>query len=471
MTDQRDLDRLLVAFFVEGTDELADRVIDSALDQITYTRQRRPLRAPWRLRPMTLPIRLATAAVIGVVAVGGAFYLIQPGKPEAGGLAPTPGVSSSVAPASTPIPARTPRPSPASVMTVGRQIHTATLLPDGHVLVAGGYAFGDSGLASADLYDPATHTFNPTGSLADARGRHTSTLLADGRVLITGGGPASYVVGDAFSFLATAELYDATAGTFSRTGSMATPREVHTATLLSDGRVLITGGIDVIDHALTSAELYDPNTGTFSPTGSMATARSFHTATLLADGRVLIAGGGTGTWGYGGPFIASAEIYDPKTGKFSTTGPMVSGRAWHTATRLSDGRVLITGGSSDTGTDQASAELYDPKTGMFSATGPMTDVRIFHTATLLTDGRVLVAGGGRDYANHVFLQTAELFDPKTATFTATGSLASARTFQAATLLSDGRVLVSGGYGARAPLPSAEIYDPLTGTFSPAGSGG
>ncbi len=252
---------------------------------------------------------------------------------------------------------------------------------------------------------------------------------------------------------------------------MTTTRENHTATLLADGRVLIAGGNDSRRHAVASAELYDPKTGTFSPTGSMAIARGYHTATLLADGRVLIAGGDPAAWGSVGPPHHSAELYDPKTGTFTATGSlMTGGRAYHVATLLADGRVLITGGSDANG-DLASAEMYDPKTGTFSPTGSMTAAR--HrttTATLLADGRVLVAGGGGDYANLKFLASAELYDPKTDTFTAPARWPTRAPTHGATLLADGRVLVTGGYGVQAPLPSAELYDPTTGTFSPAGGG-
>jgi hypothetical protein len=474
MTDQREIDRVLDAFLAEGTGEVADRVIDAALDQIDHTRQRRALRMPRRFSTMTTPIRLAAAAVIGVLAVGGALYLTRPGQPAVGGPGPALGASASPSqPAATPIPAPAASTAKASPMALtgplgaGRQIHTATLLADGRVVIAGGFDFADLPLASASLYDPTTNLSSPTGSMAAARGLDTATLLSDGRVLIAGGGPASWI--HPGPYLASAELFDPKIGTFSPTGSMTTTREAQTATRLNDGRVLIAGGSDVGEHAVASAELYDPKTGTFSPTGSMTTARAFHTATLLADGRVLIAGGNSGSW-TGGPIFASAEIYNPKTGTFSATGPMTSGRAWHTATLLSDGRVLMTGGV-NSGVELATAELYDPKTGTFTPTGSMKYPRMYQTAVLLSDGRVLVAGGGADYTNGIFLASAELYDPKTGTFSVTGSMIEARTYQTASVLADGRVLVTGGYGAQAPLASAELYDPKTGTFSPAGSGG
>ena len=368
MTDQRELDRLLGVFFVDGADELADRVIDAALDQIDHTQQRRALRMPWRFSTMNTSTRLAAAAVIGVLAVGGTLYLLQPGRPGVGGPGPTPSASASPTPTPTP----TPMPTPTGPMSNGRQIHTATLLADGRVLVAGGYEAGNITLASADLYDPATDTFSATGSLAAARGSHTATLLSDGRVLVAGGGPASWSVGDAS--LASAELYDPTTGTFSPTGSVTTARGFHTATLLADGRVLITGGHPAAWSAtgpfIASAELYDPTTGTFSPTGSLATARDLHTATLLSGGRVLVAGGLARGRAYADDpqFLALAELYDP-AGSFSATGPMTERRAWQMATLLADGRVLVTGGSGDFAAPLASAELFDPATGTFSPAG------------------------------------------------------------------------------------------------------
>ncbi len=301
--------------------------------------------------------------------------------------APTPSAAPAATPPSTPAPtaaptaapptaapARTAAPTPTPQVGLkgplgdGRQIHTATLLADGGVLVAGGYALGDGPLASATRYDPGTDLFSPTGSMADARGSHTATLLRDGKVLVAGGGPASWT-GGAPTFLAAAELYDPETGSFKPTGSMSTARESHTATRLKDGRVLIAGGMDTVDHAIASAEIYDPAFGTFTPTGQMTTVRAFHTATLLSDGRVLIVGGDAGTWSYDGPFLASAEIYDPKTGTFSSTGSMATPRAWQAATRLADGRVLVAGGE-NARTDLASAEIYDPKTARSARRAP-----------------------------------------------------------------------------------------------------
>jgi hypothetical protein len=345
------------------------------------------------------------------------------------------------------------------------------MLADGRVLVAGGF-FNAVPVVSADLYDPQTSTFTATGPMATARGFDTATLLTDGRVLFAGGSRTNWL--DKGPFFASAELYDPQTATFIPTGSMSTGRNLHTATLLLDGRVLITGGNDAFEHSLDSAELFDPTTGTFSAAHSMATARGFHSATLLSDGRVLIAGGGSAGWAPG-HFVASAEIYDPTTGKFTATNSMTTERALHTATLLADGRVLITGGFNNYNngsTSLTSAELFDPATGTFSATGSMADGRTFDTATLLTDGRVLVTAGvrnGWDYVN--FLASAEIYDPVTGTFSPTGPMPDRLCSQSATLLSDGRVLIAGGTNGSIDFASAELFDPTTGTFTPTGSGG
>jgi hypothetical protein len=475
MTDQELEQRLRNWYRAEiGEAERAPATLRASVAVISHTRSASGLRMPWRFSTLNTATRFAAAAVIGVLAVGGSLFLLQRGQPDAGSASPTPGVTASPGtPASTTTPTPATPTGPPGPIGTGRQIHTTTRLGDGHILVAGGYALGDGALASAVLYDPGANTFSPTGPLADARGAHTATLLSNGRVLVAGGGPASWpgaLAGIGDPFLASAELYDPTTRAFSLTGSMATPREAHTATRLADGRVLITGGVDTQTHSLASAELYDPTTGTFNPTGSMTTNRAWHTATLLADGRVLIAGGAPAAWSARAA-LASAEIYDPTTGTFTATDRMTGGREFHSATLLDDGRVLVTGGWNGVSTELASAEIYDPNTGTFTLTGPMTATREYQTATLLADGRVLVAGGGGDYTNRIFLASAELYDPDSGTFTATGAMADARTNHAAIVLDGVRVLVTGGYGAVAPLASAEIYDPTTGTFSPAGSGG
>jgi hypothetical protein len=305
---------------------------------------------------------------------------------------------------------------------------------------------------------PASHVYQgvfvPTGLMNVPRAGATATLLSDGQVLVAGG----YAKPNA---QASAELYDPLSGRFRPTGSMNVPRSGASATLLPDGHVLVVGGDNSAGVVVASAELYDARTGTFSPTGSMGTPRWFATATLLTDGQVLVTGGVSGT------ALASAELYDPRTGAFSPTGSMSTPRADATATLLADGQVLVAGGWSGT-TALGSAELYDPQTGAFTPTGSMGAPRMYATATLLPDGQVLVAGGWSGPAKPV-LASAELYDPQTGTFSPTGSMGTLRAFATATLLPDGRVLVAGGGRGTGALATAELYDPVTGRFAPTGS--
>lgn len=305
----------------------------------------------------------------------------------------------------------------------------------------------------------STGSFRATGSMTISRSTHNATLLADGRVLITGG----LTIG--LKPTATAEFYDAKMGTFTATGSMAAPRTLHTATLLPDGRVLVAGGLDGGAY-LTSAELYDPATGRFTPTGSMTTARAGHTATLLPDGLVLIAGGLSGDTIPSG-CNASAELYDPTIGQFRATGTMTSARYLQTATLLKTGQVLMAGGACPTN-GRSSAELYDPSSSVFRAVGAMSAPRIGHSAVLLDDGRVIVAGDASG--------SIETYDPTSGSFTNSGHMLSPRGGGGfhATELQNGAVLFTGGahniccdewdYYA-----SGEIYLPWTGQSLPSGS--
>jgi Galactose oxidase, central domain/Kelch motif len=324
-------------------------------------------------------------------------------------------------------------------LKTARLRHTATLLPDGRVLAAGG-GQGESGpLKSAELYDPTTGTWSGTGSFHTARDSQSATLLPNGKVLAAGG----Y---DARGYLASAELYDPATGKWSATGSLNDARAYHTATLLPNGKVLVAGGKAAT--YLASAELYDPATGTWSPTGSLNTGREFHTANLLSNGKVLVTAGLSS----GSVDLATAELYDPATGIWFPTGSLHTGRYDHTATLLLNGMVLVAGGNPD---DLASAELYNPATGTWSPTGSLNTARGDHTANLLSNGMVLVAGG-----NLGDPASAELYDPATGTWSPTGSLNTGRGDHTATLLLNGMVLAAGG-GLRGniPLASAELYDP------------
>lgn len=472
-------------------------------------------------------------------------------------------------------------------MTTARWQHTATLLANGQVLVTGGCSdvncTSQLYLASAELYDPSTGAWTPTGSMATARIAHTATLLPSGQVLVAGGQSCSIAC---YLAVPSAELYDPSTGAWTPTGSMSTARAFHSATLLPNGTVLVTGGCSTTPTnnyclAFASAEVYNPRLGLWSPTGAMAAARSSHTATRLSNGQVLVTGGEDCVYTSGGgdecPVLTGAELYTPGPGPFAqvstnslgfgnqavgtrsspqtitvtntgtlplvvasvtlggadpadyvqantctlapvvpgrsciiavrfaptavgsrpasltiadnaptspqvvslsgyatgpngwvATGSMITARENHTATLLPNGKVLVAGGESDCDiygecSIFSSAELYDPSTGVWTATGSMTTAHAGHTATLLQNGKVLVAGGV-DESNYA-TASAELYDPSTGAWTATGSMTTARTSHTATLLPDGKVLVAGGDCCG----TTELYDPGTGTWTATGS--
>jgi Galactose oxidase, central domain len=460
MTSQHELNRLLDAFFVEGTNELADRVIDAALEEIDDTQQRRVTRMPRRFSTMTMPFRLAAAAVIGVIAVG-TIYLVGRGPTGPAGPSRSPAVTTGASQTAGPSVLPSTR-LPGSWTITGalhspHSGHAAVRLTDGRVLVVGAYR-GDHP-EDAEIYDPGSRSWTATGSLNGAgRGQPTATLLADGRVL---------VVGD-YNDVANAkvaEVYDPATGKWTFSRELKYGRIDHTATLLLDGRVLVTGG--ATGPGGKSAELYDPATGSWISTGDMISHRVFHSATLLPDGTVFVVGG------YGEDnenSYESAELFDPRTGVWTAIdSPMAAikrdpGHAEHSAVLLPDGRVLVVGAYSLT--DDVLAELYDPRTRTWTATGPMLADGTRWTATLLPNGMVLVAGGQANVETpgspDPAIAVAQLYDPAINTWTEAAHLNLARRYHAATLLLDGTVLVTGGIGNPDPALSAEIFDPAGG---------
>ena len=319
--------------------------------------------------------------------------------------------------------------SPAASMLEPRSGHSATLLLNGKVLIAGGMRRNQDFYRSAELYDPISGKFESTGAMSLARVGHAAVLLRSGKVLIAGGW-----IGHGATD--SAELYDPATGKFASISRMTAQRGRPTATLLENGDVLIAGGADHdTPGGVATAEIFHADKLKFDAVGSMHYARIAHTATLLRDGRVLIAGG------RGDAVTATAELYDPKTRQFVPTGSMLVARYKQTAGLLPDGRVLIAGGSDERdwhGTF-SSAEIYDPRTGRFTATASLNDSRfkLPDEAASVDSGELLIAGGSK---------RVEIYDPRSAKFLlASGQLSNAWHFMSETRLKDGRILLAGGY--------------------------
>ena len=341
----------------------------------------------------------------------------------------------------------------AGTMTDARQDHDALLLPEGRVMAVGGLGKGSVGwgsprLETVTIYDPASQTFTPTGSMIKGRQYPRAHLLEDGRVYVAGGR-------EQLKYYKTTELWDPATGEWTEGPRMATDRFQHASLTLRDGRILLTGGQNKLFALVPEAEVFDPVTGELSPAGSMSLGRSAHSATMLQDGRVLVAGGGKGGEGTQEETFDTADIYDPETGEWSAAGTMSAGHADHTATLLNDGRVLIAGGRGKVD----AVDIFDPATGSWTAGTSFAEWRAQHTATLLADGRVLVTGGvGRG-------TSTELYDPGTGTWTRGPDMAEPRYAHTATVLNDGTIFLLGGQsidatGSRREVSNqGEVYRP------------
>ncbi len=325
-------------------------------------------------------------------------------------------------------------------------------LPDGKILVTGGY--NGSELTTADLYNPATGSWSSAGTMVSGHTEGTATLLPNGRVLLAGHRePGSGQ---------NSELYDPAAGTWTALPNMPSSRIRHTATLLVSGKVLITGG--GLPSGLAASLLFDPDTNSWSTSGSLATGRLWHTATALPNGKVLATGG---TSDFAMESFGSCELYDPAAGTWSTVNAMLETRQRHSSTLLSNGKVLVVGGlhmgGGFTATPRATAELYDPATGTWSSTGSLAAARYDHRAELLPDGRVIVAGGTGTGAA---LTSTEIYNPATGTWSSGPVLSTGRTGALLTLLTTGKVLIAGGTSGNAfgtpYLNTTELLDPGLG---------
>lgn len=321
--------------------------------------------------------------------------------------------------------------------------HTATLLEDERVLVAGG-TDGRTELARVESVDPASMTVETLGSLLRARSGHTATPLSDGRVLIAGGETDG-------TSLADAELFDPASGTSEPVGAMTWARTGHAAALLGDGRVLLVGGTDG-DKPVARAELFDPARSTFEPAAKSKAAHRDATATVLPFGTVLVAGKATRNK------APAAELYDPASDTWAAV-KKAPGLTGHSATELRDGRALLVGGSAGKG------QLFDLASGVFVQGPALAAERSGHTATALLFGEVLIVGGEQAGAE---VATVELFDIERDSFQAIGEMMIPRTGHTTTALPDGRALVVGGTSAGLVLDDVLVYDPDTQQLEPLG---
>jgi N-acetylneuraminic acid mutarotase len=337
-------------------------------------------------------------------------------------------------------------------MPSGLADHTATLLTDGRVLVAGGDLGGGDLTSATLLYDASRDSWSAASSLHDRRASHTATRLEDGRVLVVGGYRVQRLSGFHIA-LAGAEIYDPATGLWTPTASLAQARYNHTATLLPGGKVLVLGGED-LNGVVSGVELFDAVTATWSNPSVMATPRSKHTSTQLPNGEVLVVGGAVG-----GVPIAAADVYEPIRNRWSAAGTIGIPRSLHTATLMPRGTVLVAGGETTNSIQFLASTLrYAISTNDWRPAADMTSAHGAHVAVLLDNGLVLLVGGSQG--------PPELYDPVRDAWSAEGKVDPNGTLTAlvatATKLADGSVLVIGGYpwkGSGAPTADVHRYFP------------
>ena len=382
------------------------------------------------------------------------------------GATPTAVWAFTVVPVGTPVPSPMPSPEPAASepqeqiplgpgfelagsLSMGRWGLSATVLEDGTVLVVGGQerrSFSRRSPSEAELLAPGATEWLKTEQVTYERSFHTATLLTDGRLLVAGGSGREVLAEEEDRVfrgrkdLATVEVYDPDSGKWSEAAEMLTARSSGRALLLEDGRVLVIGGssgVKVIDKV----ELYDPATDEWTEAEPMSTVRSFHTATVLVDGRILVVGGQTRNMAQ-----ASTEIYDPATGEWTVAADLARPRSAHSAVLLGDGRVLVVGGS-DLGASnvlgpETTAEIYDPVADTWTLVATDLKPRISHESALLPDGRVAVVGG--ENVVGLAVSDVEVYDPATGAWKIVGALPDGRSLLAVAVLPDGALLIAGG---------------------------
>ncbi len=330
------------------------------------------------------------------------------------------------------------------------------------VVCAGSFNSNASDLVAV----PRATGFTSAASLNNARSQHTATLLSNGKVLVVGGEM------DGGTTLQSSEVYDPVANTWTTVATLNVGRKRHTATLLSNGTVHVAGGLSDAG-TVSSAEIYDPVANTWTTTSAMSTPRQSFTATVLPNGKILVAGGCKQTTGAANAAVTglnTSEIFDPSSNGWTPASNMSKARFFHTAILLTNNKVLVASGASaqtqTTATTVTSAELFDYIQNVWTTGGTLTAGRSQAVLAPISNNRVLVAGGLSAAAR---LSSAELYDSQQLTWSATGSLNVARTLHTATTLSNGQVFVAGGFDGNNAMNSSELYDPVTALWSSAGT--
>lgn len=337
-------------------------------------------------------------------------------------------------------------------MNYERYFHTSSVLKNGEVLVVGG---GEpyTSWYTAEIYNPSSKAWTLTSNLNYRRFRHTASVLTDGNVLVVGG---DFTYNETY-YGRIPELYNSSTGLWTSTGTMNFGRVGQTASLLLSGEVLIAGGYNSnsTGNVSSTAELYNPLTGSWTRVGNMNIGRWYHTATLLTNGYVLVTGGHSIASNYS---TNSAELYDPVSRSWTLTNSMSTQRVFHTASILSNGNVLVVGGQNDIYDVLDTAELYNPLTRIWTAVSNMNTPRALHTASVLNNDNILIAGGWLYNSTEYSLKSAELYILSSDVWTLTSDMNEARCGHTASVLQSGQVLVSGGYNTNGSIfSSAELY--------------
>jgi len=396
-----------------------------------------------------LNVRLAGPVALSILGVAIAFLLFRPLPSRAIQAPPPP------CPECTPtVKAAAGHWRPAANLSAGRARFPLTVLHNGNVLASAGYQ-GPYSEVNSEVYDPGRDLWFPTGNMTggdrvSSRMFLTATLVSDGTVLVAGGLTEPGVS------LAISELYDPGTNSWSRLDDLTEPTSSHSATLLPNGKVLVAGGLDCQFvygcDSLNSIEVYDPVTRKWSAGKDMNEPRGGHTASLLPNGRVLVTGGyhcQTGERGGTCTLLATSELYNPETDSWSSAAGLSSGRAFHSAVMLTNGNMIVIGGDDGSGDGLQANEIYDYRSNSWRSGGNMSYGRIDHAATLLPNGKVLVTGGYETHDSFATpLSSVELYDPATNIWTIIDPLITSERGHAAALLRNGEVLVAGGYQGR-----------------------